>query len=170
MLLPELQVVAKLLISKIVQNGFVFLCVCELSTFSTDAADRFLDTIDLRVGFLGHVSLTLFLYPTISLCQVLELRIFGLEVASAVPETCFDLSRDIRGLIHCARDVCRDASESELAQVFRNRPRGKVHDLGCPCAAFGLYRSFGFLLLLSRRNGVAGSHFPLFFCVPAISG
>ncbi len=121
MLLPELQVVAKLLISKIVQNGFVFLCVCELSTFSTDAADRFLDTIDLRVGFLGHVSLTLFLYPALS-----------------------------------QRDWTSIASRRRLRVPLRRfRPLPLLQFPSTP--------------LLNHRNGEAGSHFPLFFCVPAVS-
>ena len=53
------------------------------------------------------------------LCQVFELGTFGLEVTSALPETCFDLGRDIRGLMRCTGDVRRDTPE--LAQVFRNR-------------------------------------------------
>ena len=36
------------------------------------------------------------------LCEVFEIGTFGLEVASAFPETCFDPRGDIRGLIRCA--------------------------------------------------------------------
>jgi hypothetical protein len=54
-------------------------------------------------------------------CQVFELGTFGLEVASALSETCFDLGWDIRGLIRCTGDVCYDTPE--LAQIFRNGPR-----------------------------------------------
>ncbi len=45
------------------------------------------------------------------LCQVFEIGTFCLEAASAFLETCFDLSRDIRGLIRCTGDVCRDTPE-----------------------------------------------------------
>ncbi len=73
-LLPALQVIAKHLVSKLVlhsQNGFGVLvdhnhdmAVNKLSAYLTDAT-RFLDAVDLRVGYLGHISLTAFLYPTL---------------------------------------------------------------------------------------------------------
>ena len=58
------------------------------------------------------------------MCQVFEVNTFGLEVASALPESCFDLGRDIRRLIRCTRDVC--SNSPELAQIFRNGLRVKV--------------------------------------------
>jgi hypothetical protein len=58
------------------------------------------------------------------LCQVFELGTFGREVASALPETGFDVGRDIRGLIRCTGDVCYNTPE--LAQVFRNGPGVKI--------------------------------------------
>lgn len=58
------------------------------------------------------------------MCQVFELGTFGLEAASALPETCFDLGRDIRGFIRCTGDVCCDTPE--LAQIFRNGSRVEI--------------------------------------------
>jgi len=58
------------------------------------------------------------------MCQVFKLGTFGVEAASALPETCFDLDRDIRGLIRCTGDVCHDTPE--LVQIFRNGSRVKI--------------------------------------------
>ena len=44
-------------------------------------------------------------------CQVFELGTFALEVASTFAETCFDLGRDITGLIRCTGDVCGETPE-----------------------------------------------------------
>ena len=57
------------------------------------------------------------------MCQVFELGTFGLEVASALLKTCFDLGRDISGLIRRTGDV---RCETELVQFFRNGPRVKA--------------------------------------------